>query len=246
MATATVWSGHLPCLVQKVAYETDCMLNASTVILLALSTEQLAAVLIALIIGLTVATIALRKRRRTVWQQFARRHRLIAAENDAGPLVTGMIRGHRFVLEVTQESSDTGALGVEEVRMALELKTGLPQRTLIQSAVGWIGDLDQSLHPEQVSVGKPEFDRNLMVFSDHAEFTRNWLTERRQHSLLKLAMSHPDQQMTCDSQQLTLQTRDVISRPEQLHEMLTSLLTTADALLADAQQDATISNGIKE
>lgn len=221
------------------------MFYASTLILLALSTEQLAAVLVALIIGLTVATIVLRKRRRTVWQQFARRHRLIAAENQAGPLVTGMLGGHRFLLEVTQESSDTGALGVEEVRMALMFHTGLPQRTLIQSAVGWVGDLDQSLHPEQVRVGQPEFDRNLMVFSDDTEATRGWLTQRRQDGLLKLAMGHPDQQMTCDSQQLTLQTRDVISSPGQLHDMLTSLLNTAEVLQADSE-DATVPDGVKE
>lgn len=198
---------------------------------LAVSTTTLVVAAIAIVAAGIIATVLLRQRRRNVWKNFARNHSLRLGVNAYGPRISGQVQEQEILLEISPRSSDTGALGVEEICMRVEFPPiGWPPNVRIESAQGVTGDVQQAIEPHRIITGNEAFDRDLLVIGSDAEAATAWLTTDRQLAFLNLVTAHRDKFAALDADGLSLRTRTGLSSLKTLNDMLDSLLTAAEAI----------------
>ena len=189
-----------------------------------------------LFVIVAMVTKAMRSRRRTVWQQFGRRHHMAFDEVSDGPRLVGEVDHMHCVLETLADGSDTGPMGVEVVAMSLKYANGedgneqMPDSLAVESAVGSVGHVQSALTPNRVITGDEKFDQEMLTVSRDQSAAMRWLTPRRRSALLELALYHRDKETICHPGRLVLRTRSAISRLRDLEEMLTSLRTAADII----------------
>ncbi len=181
--------------------------------------------LLILVAGLALLTYFLKKRREDVWKSFARKHHCRYEMTEEGPRVSGNYSGHPFVLLIPPDSSDTGIMAVEEVRLVMtfdDLK--LPSDIQIHSATGFVGELQRSLEAHQVSFEDDElFDQNLVVTSEDPQAAQRCLSPHCREVLLNLVKLHPEANLGIRSGEASIQIRSAISEKSQLENMLESL-----------------------
>ncbi len=186
--------------------------------------------LFALGLLLGAATVWLVQRRRNTWQRFARGKGLLYRENDSGPQAQGTIDGYPFVLSMTPESSDTGALGVEEMRMAVHLPCEMPQGLAIHRAA----PMEQAIR--EVTVGEPittqdeAFDQQFVVEAVDKEAARRFLNDSRRQALLQLVELPSSCFAGLAGKELFCQDREMIANLDRLNHYSDVLLNTARAL----------------
>jgi hypothetical protein len=200
---------------------------------------------IALLIGigllLLVASLWLVHHRRSTWQRFARRKRLLYRETDAGPQAMGTVHGLPFTLAMAGDSSDTGALGVEEVRMSVELPCPVPEGVAIHRA----SRMEQVV--AEVTMGEPfvtddePFDQQFLVETPDAEAARAYLTPARRKALLELSELPISCHAGLEGQQLFLQDREMVASLNRLSHHFAVLMRAARGL-CQAEPATTVSS----
>lgn len=199
----------------------------STTTLIAVSNEMLMLLGGVILLAATILTIVLHRKRNSVWRQFALRHGLKVTQGKGGRHISGDVNGHRITLETVDESSDTGPLGVAEIRMSVKVDCQTwPVGLRIESATNSIGDLEA----HNTVTGNEVFDRALLVLGRDRTAACGWLTDDRQTALMELAVEHNDKRLKLAGDQLALQTRNAISRLQELDDMLRSLIRTASII----------------
>lgn len=188
------------------------------------------ALLVALGLLLITATVWLVHRRRSTWQRFARRKGLLYRETDEGPHAQGVIDGLPFVLSMAEDSSDTGALGVEEVRMSVHLPCTIPEGLAIHRAAL----MEHAIR--EVTVGEPfatqdeAFDQHFVVETTDPEAARQFLNEARRRALLQLVELPSSCNAGLECKELFCQDREMVASYERLNEHSATLLSVARAL----------------
>ena len=81
---------------------------------------------IAVLVAVLVGTVYLHRWRKTVWRRFARQSGLTFVRREVGPTMCGTHGEPDGEPETRTDSSDTGALGIEEVRMTVHVDLQLP------------------------------------------------------------------------------------------------------------------------
>lgn len=182
------------------------------------------------VIVVAVLTVALRRRRQHVWRRFAARHGLRFQNSDLGPRVYGTKDGYEVELKVVAESSDTGPLGIEEIRMTMELLNRVPEGLSICEAEGVLGEVNRALEADHIETGDHEFDHAVVVKANDEQLAREWLDEERRRSLLSFVQQRPTNIVALDGRTLSCQDREMISSLDVTEECLRLLLETARRL----------------
>lgn len=200
---------------------------------------------IGLLIGigllLLLASLWLVHHRRSTWQRFARRKHLLYRETDTGPQAIGTIHGLPFTLAMAGDSSDTGALGVEEVRMAVQLPCQVPEGMSIHRA----SRMEQAV--AEVTVGEPfvsgdePFDQQFMVETADPESARAYLTPARRKALLELAELPISCHAGLDGRELFLQDLEMVASLDRLSHHFGVLMRAARGL-CQAEPAAAVSS----
>ncbi len=130
---------------------------------------------------------ALVRRRRTIWQKFARRYGLeYSNDAQAGPRAVGQIHGLAFELRKA-ESSDSGPLGVEEIWMAVRTPCPPPEGVRIERA-GRVEHMVRDITAgESLATQDPFFDQHFIVQAEDQELAQRYLTPQRRQALVPLA-----------------------------------------------------------
>jgi len=190
---------------------------------------------------LLIASLWLVQHRRSTWQRFARRKRLLYRETDEGPQASGTIHGLPFILKMAGDSSDTGALGVEEVRMSVQLPCSAPEGVTINRA----GRMEQVV--AEVTMGEPfstedeQFDQQFIVETTDPEAARNYLTPARRKALLELAELPSSCHAGLEGSELFLQDREMVASLNRLSQHFRVLMRAARGL-CQAQPAATVAS----
>jgi len=144
-------------------------------------------VLLVLAVVVAVVSAWLGRERRSVWQQFAEIEHLTYHEAGpaGGPSVEGIMEGRRISLHMLDTSSDTGALGVQSVRLAVQLMGPVPAGLRVTQG-GLIGQAEKALVGDAVETGDPDFDRLMVLHADDPAQLRAWLTPFRKGALRRL------------------------------------------------------------
>jgi hypothetical protein len=192
------------------------------------ATEIIWAILVvAVIAAIAAATRVLRKLRKDVWRVFARDMSLRFDEVDGQPRVTGVLQGREFQLEVTSDGSDTGALGVEVIRMTLSLSAPPDGGLQLESADGLIGDAQRVLEADVLTTGDGMFDQKVTAHATVSRAALDWLTVDRRTAFRKLVQKTPDGVIRLNGRQLEWSCRNSVSQQQQLKQQLSLLLRAA-------------------
>jgi hypothetical protein len=183
-------------------------------------------VLLAVAIGVSAW---LGRKRRSVWQRFARRHRLQYGEPRPGlPQVTGQIDGRPVRLTVAGQGSDTGELGVQEVRLSVGVARGVPAGVEI-SPRGLVAAAAEMMEGESVRTGDDEFDRRAVVRGEPDQ-VRAWLDDSRRRALERLFAVKPSGTSGMQGANVYIQSREMVASPDELDRWLDELMRTAREL----------------
>jgi hypothetical protein len=189
----------------------------------------LTAVLI--VLAIIAISVGASRRRKDVWEHFARRHQFVYDQTPDGRFsVRGVLDSRPLELKLSKASSDTGVLGVEEVRMAAEVRGPLPPGLELARADGLIGEVSHKLDPDHISTGDEQFDRTVIVKGDHPPAVIGYLTEPRRRALERLCGSVPGAIAGLADRQVFIQDREMISEPEHLERRMRTLLDVARVL----------------
>lgn len=180
-----------------------------------------------------VVTVLVRRQRRHVWSDFARRHRLrlVTAGDDEAPAVLGRIDGREFRLELARIGSDS-ELGVEEVHIGLQVHGTLPGGLRIESASGLIGAARRAQEDRVVETGDEDFDTAVVVIADQPDQARSYLNEDRRRALLEVADYAPGV-AALEGDRLLIEDRTVLSDLARLDAHLVVLRRVAPILDGD-------------
>lgn len=190
-------------------------------------TATVLALVVAAVVVLVGGTVLMVRRRRRVWLRFAALHGLEAVPDSPAPVVRGRVDGFSVRLRVTGASSDTGWLGVEEVRLEVQLDPAeLPEDMEVRTRIGLERD------DAAVATGDELIDRRLLVFGDRDRVT-TFLTRPRRTALGSLAALAKSSRVGLSEGWLWLEERRARSRLAVLEEHLQTLLAVARGLAAD-------------
>lgn len=192
--------------------------------------SQLLYIVVLAVVGFTVATSVLKRRRKSIWHRFAGRHRLKHELSADRHRVSGAVDGRQVELSISPNSSDTGLLGAEEIVFAVEVHGSLPAGLELRSAPGVVGAIQRASDPDAKTVGDDEFDRCVVVTGDHPAALEEYLSEERRQAFLQAIRDCGEAELVLSAGWLELQTREVVSRPDELEDEYRLLLTTAEAL----------------
>ncbi len=183
-------------------------------------------VLGAILIGMIITILVIRARL-NVWKLFARRHGLDCHNDDGQPRVTGQIDGREFQLTIVVDSSDTGVLGLETLRMGLHL-ADVPKGLTVQRSSGMTGTAESTLDPDATTTGDLEFDRLFVVATNAAEEI-HVLGDARRETLRRLAEEYPECDVLLHEGHLALQNRTAGVRRGMLEDWCAGLRSAASA-----------------
>lgn len=192
----------------------------------ALEAAALAAVLL---VAAGVVTVLLRRRRRSQWGRWAARHRL-DFEPGPPPAVRGRISGRFIRLEVSRHGSDQGELGVEEVRLTVELRAPLPPGVEITELPGLPGELVRARQDDAVESGDEGFDQRAILTARDAEAALGWLTQPRREAIVRLIENCGPALVSLEGAELRLEEREMLTDLERLEELLATALGAAREL----------------
>ena len=197
---------------------------------LALSFGQIVLIAICAIGVVAVITWLLKRRRRDVWRDLARRHGLTFAERSDGPRVTGRTDGRRVEVFINDASSDRDVGGVEVVRIAVGLR-GVPGGMTAEGVPGLIGDL-AVLAEKRIEFQPEEFNRDVLVKGEEAA-ARDYWNEQRKQAFLDLVRTAPCDQIVLREGTLAAELREIVSDRRRLEQLMHQLLHSA-ALLEES------------
>jgi hypothetical protein len=187
------------------------------------------AVVITLIVVVTFVSVALIRSRKRVWEQFARRHGLEYASGVADVQVHGTVHGRPFRLFTSHESSDSGPMGIQEVRMQLGILGSLPEQMRVSRVEGWVGAVDRMSEAQATPTGDEEFDRAVLVEARDPNEAKEYLTAYRRELIGKLmADAHADD-AGIDGRDLFIQDREMLTDIERIEQRLAIMLSLAPA-----------------
>lgn len=186
-------------------------------------------VLLAALGAAAVLTVAFNRRRRNVWQRFARRHGLTFREEDEEFLVAGSWQGQPLQLRVVRSGSDGDALGVQNERFSTPVEN-LPDGLKVESAPGALGSLRKSLEPDAVDVDDPELDEIAVVASASGVPPGNYLTADRKRAIEVLIQEVAPAFVELEDKSLRIEDRTMVSRIEKLEQRSRALVRCAEVL----------------
>lgn len=190
----------------------------------------IALTLAAFVAVMVAGTLVLRRRRQDVWRAFARRHGLQYRIDDGRPRVMGTLDGRRVELSIVGESSDTGPMGVEVIRLAMSLAAPPPVGLKLESAGGVVGDVQKTMNEDRFETGDEEFDRQVNVSLTDAPSATEWLTPTRRRAFLDLVRENPADLYTIAAGQLQWQCRTALGDADKLDVQLRHLAIAAAAM----------------
>jgi|GEM_PF-1441109 len=188
--------------------------------------------LILLIVGLAgiaLLGIWLRQRRETAWRRVARRLRLKSRQTSTGPVVQGLHSGHRLMLRLAPDSSDTGA-GVVVGEFSVDVP-GAPAGMIARAVPGVMGEI-AGLAEQRLLLGDDRFDSNTHVSGEPEQAIREFWTPQRRETFLELLNTIPFDRLLLEAGLLKVERRGVLDDPDALEQELLQLLTAAQALSA--------------
>jgi hypothetical protein len=180
-----------------------------------------------------IITWLLKRRRRDVWRELARRHGLTFAERLDGPRVTGQTDGRRVDVFINDASSDRDVGGVEVVRIAVAVR-GVPRGMTAEGVPGLIGDL-ALLAENRIEFQPEDFNRDVLVKGDEAE-ARSYWNERRKQAFLGLVRTAPCDQIVLREGTLAAELREIVSDRSQLEQLMHQLHHSASVLEESAAE----------
>lgn len=190
-----------------------------------------------IVVGVVLAAAAiigvvLIRRRRDSWQRFAKKYALRYDELPHGIRVYGSMAGKLFELATVRESSDAGALGVEEVVMSVRLSAHAAPDIEVVPGGPILGQAQKVLEENVVETGDEQFDSAAVVRSAQSDVARAYLNEGRRHAILKLFSGVDSCTAGLRGTELYIAEREIISRMEDLERHLQLLLEVARELEA--------------
>jgi len=180
-----------------------------------------------LIVFISVGVIRSRKR---VWAQFARRHGLSYQSTATQVQVQGSVQGRPFRLFTAHESSDDGAMGIQQVRMQLGLRGRLPPDTRVSRVQGWVAAVDRLAGMEAVPTGDDRFAEAVLVESAHPEQAKAYLNDHRRELILRLVSDAHADDAGIEGTSLFVQDREMLTDIERLERRLDLMLSLAPEL----------------
>jgi hypothetical protein len=184
-----------------------------------------------------VISAVLIQRRKTAWQRFARKHGLRYEAGSDGLAVYGRIENRGFQLgTLSSAGSDTGALGIEEIQMSLEVHGEIPQGLELSEGGAIVGGALKMVEENIIETGDDEFDRAVVVRGNRADEVLRYLTPARKQAVLRLssvAAGTGDATFGMANSKVHIRQRDRISRSAELDRGLARLIAAARELDGD-------------
>jgi hypothetical protein len=188
------------------------------------------AFVITLMVLIAFISVGLIRSRKRAWQQFARSHGLVYESGATAIGVHGMVDGRPFRLFTSEESSDVGPMGVQEVRMQIGLRGDLPTDTRISRVAGLVGAVDRMASSEVMSTGDEEFDSVALVESANPDQAQAYLTPQRRELIRKLVSDSRADDAGIDGSDLFIQDREMLTNLERVEQRLELMLRLAPGL----------------
>jgi hypothetical protein len=188
------------------------------------------AVVITLIVLIAFISVGLIRSRKRAWQQFARRYGLVYESGATGIGVHGTVDGRPFRLFTSEESSDVGPMGIQEVRMQIRLRGELPAETRISRVEGLVGAVDRMASAEAVPTGDEQFDSVVLVESASPEQAKAYLTPQRRELIRKLVSDSQADDAGVDDAHLFIQDREMLTNLKRVEQRLELMLRLAPGL----------------
>lgn len=183
-------------------------------------------ILAVLLLAIAVISYVLLRRRKRVWQRFARRHRLdfLGGGLPEQTEVRGSVENRPFRLYHEERSSDRGVLGVEEITLRLGILGSIPPGLRIRKK-----RISEEID-ENFLTGDQDFDENVKVEAQDPEQLRSYLNQQRRQAVLRLIqLSDPDRSGV-DIDAVYVTEREMLSNLPHLEERLAELLDIARIL----------------
>jgi hypothetical protein len=188
--------------------------------------EVILAVTIFIAFGIVISLV-LHQRRRTIWRQFARRHRLSYRASGEVVEVEGRVDNRPFALSVSRRSSDTGEFGFEEVTMKLGLH-GVPPSLRLETGPSLPAQEEAST--ESLPGEAEDFEHLASMDCDDPIAAKDYLTPGRRARISELHRSSEIDHVRIAEGYLCLCSREAYSSLAQL-ELRLQKLTDAAAVL---------------
>lgn len=184
----------------------------------------------AVVVGLgIVISVVMNRRRRSIWTRFARRRGWRLGDGPEGLEVRGSSGGRRYELCVSPESSDTGELGMQVVRMSAELHGELPAGFELHELQGLLGQAGGALEEGRIETDAA-FDAIAAVKAESAAEANRYLDKERKSALADLIVKSGPAFAGIERGAVYLEERDMVSRLETIEEYY-SLLQQAAPIL---------------
>lgn len=182
-------------------------------------------------LGLAVIlSVTMLRRRRNIWRRFARAHNFRYHSGHPENLkVTGSIQNRQFQLMVLPDQSDTGALGIEVVRMSLEVRGNLPRGLRAVNVAGVVRQVETALEEVEFATDDPEFDESTLVRGEVEPELRAYFTPARRQAFLALLDPDDLYEVQLTDRWLSIQERELVSDRQQLEDNLAKLLQAVSA-----------------
>ncbi|MEX0937856.1 MAG: hypothetical protein WDZ59_08335 [Pirellulales bacterium] len=187
-----------------------------------------ALVLVLLIAVIVVTTLVLRRQRYSAWRQFARDHNLQFRRRPR-LRVAGRVRDRNFELGVSDSSSDTGVLGVEEVAMGVQLHGHVPKGLELVQVAPALAEIGAALRDDTVTTGDEEFDHTYVVRAEDGNAAIEYFDDQRRAALVQLARD-ADFLVAIRQGYLLAESREMVTVRERLDAWFERLLEAAPKL----------------
>lgn len=195
--------------------------------------------LVVLAVVVVIVSATLVRGRKQVWKRFARRNGLVFESDGARAAVHGTIGRRHMRLHTSQDTSDAGLMGVQEVRMSIGLGPATPPLLFVSRAEGVVGSVRKASDAERVTTGDDTFDAKTLVEGKPAEAVRAYLTPHRRRVLEEfLAATDADDAGIAEGA-LFVEDREMLSDEPRLQERLDLMLEVATQLDHVSEQQDT-------
>jgi hypothetical protein len=185
--------------------------------------------LVTLIVAVAVIAITwmLKRRRRDVWRELARRRGLAFGDGDDGPRLSGQFAERTVEVSIDDFSSDRDLGGVEVVRIAVELER-VPGGLTAEGIPGLIGDLS-ALGEQRIEFEPVPFQQNVLVQGDEGPARAYW-TAARQDAFVRLVDTLPCDQIELRDGRVIAELREIVSDRRRLEQIIDGLVNSASTL----------------
>ena len=189
----------------------------------------LALVLVGVIAVAVVVSIALNRRRKDIWNRFAKRHGLAIVDSEDRLMLHGEIADSPIEISIVDESSDSGTLGVQVIEISTPVPN-LPDGLVVESAPGIVGTLRKALESAATETGDENFDRLTVVQCENESAAVDYLTPVRKNAIASLIEQVTPAFVDLEVGALRIEDREMFSRIERLEERTRDLLNCATVL----------------